>query len=281
MRAATKPNGFEYYEYVLVYVDDILVLSHKPKQTMDALGKLYRLKEDSIGVPTRYLGSTVKQWRFDDDKTKVRWAMSSEQYVEEAIRNVELELSLSERKLSMKASTPLTAGYRPELDISPLLDDAQANYYQNLIGILRWAVELGRIDIHVDVALLSSYLAQPRQGHLEQVFHVFAYLKKHARSTMVFDDTKAQIDERRFVKQDWTDFYKDAQQQIPPNAPEARGNAVQQNCFVDADHAGDRVTRRSHTGILIFLNRAPIMWFSKRQNTVETSTFGSEFLAMY
>jgi hypothetical protein len=51
-------------------------------------------------------------------------------------------------------------------------------------------------------------------------------------------------------------------------------------CFVDSDHAGNRVTRRSHTGILIFLNRAPIIWFSKAQNTVETSTFGSEFVAM-
>jgi hypothetical protein len=48
---------------------------------------------------------------------------------------------------------------------------------------------------------------------------------------------------------------------------------------VDADHAGNQVTRRSHTGILIFCNRAPIIWFSKRQNTVETSTFGSEFIA--
>ena len=52
------------------------------------------------------------------------------------------------------------------------------------------------------------------------------------------------------------------------------------HAFVDADHAGDRITCRSHTGIIIFLNSAPILWFSKRQNTVETSTFGSEFVAL-
>ena len=51
------------------------------------------------------------------------------------------------------------------------------------------------------------------------------------------------------------------------------------SCFVDADHAGNLVTRRSHSGIIIFCNRAPIIWYSKRQNTVETSTFGSEFVA--
>ena len=50
--------------------------------------------------------------------------------------------------------------------------------------------------------------------------------------------------------------------------------------FVDADHAGCKVTRRSHSGVLIFVNRAPIIWFSKRQATVESSTFGSESIAM-
>jgi hypothetical protein len=66
----------------------------------------------------------------------------------------------------------------------------------------------------------------------------------------------------------------------PPNAPEPRGNPVNMYGFCDSDHAGDRVTRRSHTGIILFLNRAPITWFSKKQNTVETSTFGAEFVAL-
>jgi len=78
---------------------------------------------------------------------------------------------------------------------------------------------------------------------------------------------------------DWKDFYPDAAEPIPLNAPEPRGNDVVVSCFVDADHAGNKITRRSHTGIILFCNRAPIIWFSKRQNTVETSTFGSEFIA--
>ena len=62
---------------------------------------------------------------------------------------------------------------------------------------------------------------------------------------------------------------------LPP-----RGNAVRTHCFVDADLAGNTVTRQSQTGILIFVNRAPAIWYSKRQNTVEVSTFGSEITAM-
>ena len=61
---------------------------------------------------------------------------------------------------------------------------------------------------------------------------------------------------------------------------EPRGNSVVMSCFVDADHAGNLVTRRSQTGVMIFVNKAPIIWYSKLQNTLESSTFGSEFVAM-
>ena len=62
--------------------------------------------------------------------------------------------------------------------------------------------------------------------------------------------------------------------------PPPRGESVSTHCFVDSDHAGNTVTRRSQTSLLLFVNCAPIVWYSKRQNTVETSTFGSEFIAM-
>jgi hypothetical protein len=55
---------------------------------------------------------------------------------------------------------------------------------------------------------------------------------------------------------------------------------MQMTIFVDADHAGDTMTRRSRTGVFVNLNRSPIMWFSKKQNSVETSTFRSEFIAL-
>jgi hypothetical protein len=96
----------------------------------------------------------------------------------------------------------------------------------------------------------------------------------------VFDPSTPIIDECRFTSYSWEDFYHGAKEAIPPKMPEPRGKEVEIHCFVDADHTGDRVTRRSHTGILIFCNHAPITWYSKKQNTVETSTFGSEFIAL-
>ena len=93
------------------------------------------------------------------------------------------------QQLSVKVSTTLTVGYRPELDTIQLLSEDQANYFQNFIGDLRWAVELGRIDIHVQAAMQSIYLAQPRQGQMEAVFHIFANLQKYRQSKRVYDDT--------------------------------------------------------------------------------------------
>jgi hypothetical protein len=145
---------------------------------------------------------------------------------------------------------------------------------------LRWAIELGRIDIAMETSMLSSHLALPRDGHLQAVYHVFGYLKARPKRTLAFDPSHPDIDETRFKVCDWRDFYRDAKESVPGDAPEPRGNYVSTHCFVDADHAGNRVTRRSQSGILIFCNRAPILWYSKRQNTVETSTFGSEFVAM-
>jgi hypothetical protein len=130
------------------------------------------------------------------------------------------------------------------------------------------------------VSMMSRYLVAVRSGHLDQLFHIFAYLKKYDASTMVFDDTEPDFDERRFKQCDWTEYYPGAAEAIPHDMPKPRGRPVIMSCFVDADHAGCLATRRSHTGVVIFVNRAPILWFSKRQNTVESSTFGSEFVAM-
>jgi len=65
-----------------------------------------------------------------------------------------------------------------------------------------------------------------------------------------------------------------------PDMPEPRGKAVQITMFVDASHAANLITRQSCTGVLIFVNRAPIIWYSKKQNSIETSSFGSEFMAL-
>ena len=255
IRPATKPDGTKYYEYLLAYVDDILAASHDVKAIYEQLGSLFTFKETPAD-PKLYLGADVTKWYIEnsDEPTKVRWAMSSENYTKKVLQEVERELEEAGRSLPKKTVTPLSSGYRPEIDMSEELDPTRQNYFQGLIGILRWLVELGRLDIMVPVSMLSRYLVSARVGHLDQVFHIFAYLKAHNRSTMVFDDTEPIIEGTRFVKRDWEDYYPEAAEMIPPDMPEPRGEPVVITCFTDADHAGCQATRRSHSGIIIFAN---------------------------
>ena len=143
-------------------------------------------------------------------------------------------------------------------------------------------MEFGRIDIFLEVSLLSQYQASPRLGHLEVLYNVFAYLKKHPDMGRLAYDSKApDVDESDFVQgADWKDLYGDVEEALPPRMPEPREIPVIISEFVDADHAENVVTRRSHTGIIIFAQNSPIIWFSKRHNTVGAATFGGKIVAL-
>lgn len=131
--------------------------------------------------------------------------------------------------------------------------------------MLRWMIKLGRLNIYSHVAVLSAFLAQPREGHLEVVYHIFGCLNAHDESTMVFDDDYIYWFDGDFPEYDWMDFYGSISEAIPLNAPSPRGLPVQVNAFINASHARNQLTRHSHNGILIYLNKASIIWYSKSQ----------------
>jgi hypothetical protein len=76
------------------------------------------------------------------------------------------------------------------------------------------------------------------------------------------------------------ELYLDRVEYVPTNDPKPCGRPVQISCFVDSDYANDKITHRSRSGVLIFVNKAPIVWHSKQHNTVETSRYGAKFVAM-
>jgi hypothetical protein len=94
-----------------------------------------------------------------------------------------------------------------------------------LIGILRWAVEIGRIDIYLEVSLLSQYQANPRLGHLEAVYHVFAYLKRHPDMGWLAYDSKCPDIDKHFFHHhnaEWKEFYGDVTEELPPSRGDDR-----------------------------------------------------------
>ena len=128
--------------------------------------------------------------------------------------------------------------------------------------------------------MLSSHLAWPRVGHYDAALHVFSYLKKYPKRSIAFNPRHPKIDQNRFMSHDWYDFYRGAKEPIPGDLPSPLGKPVTTHCYVDASHADNWLNRQSQTGILIFVNSAPTIGFSKHQNTFKMSTFGSKMVAL-
>jgi hypothetical protein len=134
-----------------------------------------------------------------------------------------------------------------------------------------------------EVSMMSSHLTLPRVGHLKEVFHMFAYLKAHSNTELVFDPTPVDFDRNLFERQGWSHSpygYEGLLETLPEGIPILHGPSMTIRVYVDSDHAGDLITHHSRTGFIVFLSNSPIYWSSKKQGTCETSTFSSELVAM-
>jgi hypothetical protein len=136
MHKAKKPNGFFYWEYVLCYVDDILVIGHQPQTTMNSISQYVNFKSGSIQSPSNYLGANISQCTVIDGNSafpnKQAWSMSAQDYIKRAVDKVERELHSKNSYLPKKIETPFSHGYRPELDFSTELDPSRSTIFKGL-----------------------------------------------------------------------------------------------------------------------------------------------------
>ena len=273
-----QKNDSNGYDYLATYVDDICVWAEDPMAILMQLKQKFIMK--GVGKPDYYLGGDVLETPSDGEwhKEGINTAMSARTYVRQALDKLG---QLTGKEEFTKASTPMSELYHPELDDSEYLSNRQHGHYRAIVGCLNWLVTLGRIDIAYVTNTLARFSMAPRIGHLATAYRVLGYLRTH-------QEEEIKIDPRPFdyssledgVKEfrTWEEFYPDACEDIPSDAPDATRSA-QISVYVDADHAHDVVTRRSVTGIVLFINQTPVRWVSKRQATVETSTYGSEMVA--
>ena len=120
----------------------------------------------------------------------------------------------------------------------------------------------------------------PQTGHLLASERVLGYLQTYNKGRVIYDTSY--LDHDLVIPEEehsWKEFYPDAEEIIMEKAPPPKGKKVRITVYVDADHAHDQVTRRLVTGILLLLNNTPVRYISKRQKTVESSTYGSELVA--
>ncbi len=265
-----RRNG-DTYEYVATYVDDLLLCSKDPKAIIEALEQKYKLKLKGTGPTTFHLGCNFSR---DDDGTL---CVEPRQYID---RMIDSYVEMFGTKPKQTYTSPLEKGDHPELDDTCELDIEGVKKYQSLIGALQWAISIGRFDISTAVMTMSTFRAAPRKGHLERLKRIYGFVSK-------FRHAKIRV---RTAVPDWSDVpdpeydwarstYGECKEVIPDDVPEPLGKGVLTTSYVDANLYHDMFTGRSVTGILHFVNQTPIDWYSKKQGTVETATYGSEFVA--
>jgi hypothetical protein len=261
----------DHYEYVGVYVDDLAFAMKKPSEFAHTLTTKYKFKLKGTGELSFHLGCDFYR---DHDGTL---CMSPIKYIDRMVDNY---VRLFGEKPKLNVMSPLEKGDHPELDDTPFLESQGIQDYQSLIGASQWAISLGRFDIHSAIVTLSSFRSAPRVGHLERAKRVVRYLAKFKHGAIKFRTKMPDYSDLPDNKPDWTGtIYRDASEDVPTDAPRPLGKPVILTRYVDANLYHDWLDGRSVTGILTLANQTPIDWLSKKQATVETATYGSEFIA--
>jgi hypothetical protein len=156
---------------------------------MKDIGKEFQIKGDKYGPPTIYLGAGISKLQLMDGSTC--WSMDSKQYVQSVVKTVHTLLEEDGRELKAgkrnNQTGPLPYDYRPEPNSTNFCDEEHSSQYRQIIGILRWAIELGQFNILLEVSLLSQYQANPRDGHLEALYLIVNYLHNNKMKRIVFD----------------------------------------------------------------------------------------------
>jgi hypothetical protein len=262
-------NCGTHYEYICVYVDDLAIAMRNPQEFIDVLVNDCGYKLKGVGPMEYHLGADIYR---DSDGTLCFGAKS---YISRLLRTYESIFGEQPKEYT----SPLDRNDHPELDTSVELPELDIKRFQSLIGALQWAISLCRFDIQCAVMTLGRFRAAPRIGHMMRVQRICGYLRKKPDAAIRFrigiPDTTIHVEPPR---QNWEYVYGNLSEELPFDMPVPLGNSVRISTFEDANLLHDHVTGRSAMGILHFVNQTPVEWFSKRQNTVETATYGSEFV---
>ena len=262
----------DHYEYIAVYVDDLLIASKNPKAITDTLeSSPINFKLKGTGPLSFHLGCDYFR---DEDGTL---CYGPRKYIDRMVQSYE---SLFGTKPSTKFTSPLEKNDHPELDATELLDEDGIAQYQSLIGVLQWTITLGRFDIATAVMTMSGFRVAPRLGHMKRVRRICGYLLRFRAACIRIRMDKPDYSGLPETNHTWLrSVYGDVHEAVPRGIPKPKGKSVITSTYKDANLYHDTVTGRAVTGVLHYINKTPVDWFTRKQPTVETATYGSEFSA--
>ena len=181
-------------------------------EIINILKSKYKLKVKGDGPLTYHLGADYYQ---DPDGTMVS---QPKKYIEK-LKETYVRLFNTEPSKGLKI--PLEKNYHPELDTSDILEGQQVNHYLTMVGQLQWFITFGRFDIQAQVITMSGIQAQPREGHLERLKRIFAYVIRTKDYATRFRTTDSCLPDQNFC---WTQtVYGHVQEIIPNDIPDPLG----------------------------------------------------------
>ena len=122
----------------------------------------------------------------------------------------------------------------------------------------------------------------PREGHLKQAIKILGYLKKYQKKGYIIDPRHPVVNIKYWYKQMKPDFgnqHSNFVEEENPKLPAAKTKELPVSIIVDSNHGHDKIIRKSSTGIIVFVGRTPMYWESKRQSSIQTTTFKAEFVS--
>ena len=206
------------YEYIAIYVDDLLIASDKPQQMIKDLKEKFKLKIKGDGPLEYHFGSDYK---LEKDNTLVAQPIKHINKIFEPYKN----MFPNDNFLNIKA--PLKKNDHPELDNTELSNEEQITKYICMICQLPWAVTLGRYDILAHVMSMSRFRLAPKFQHLERLKRLYGYLSKTKQFAIRYRTKEPIYSHLPEQEHDWSrTVYGNVKEEIPQDIPKPLGSRV-------------------------------------------------------
>ena len=228
--------------YLLLYVDDMLIASKNQGEICRLKAQLSKeFKMKDLGEAKKILDMEIAR-----DRQRGTLCLTQRQYLKKVLQR----FGMSEN--TKPVSTPLAPHFKLSASQCPKTEEEREYMskvpYSNAVGSLMYAMVCTRPDISHTVGIVSRYMNNPGKEHWQAVKWILRYIQKTLDVGLIFE------------KDDMV------------------GQHVVRYC--DSDYAGDLDKRRSTTGYVFTLARAPVSWKSTLQSTVALSTTEAEYMAI-
>ena len=160
-------------------------------------GGTVKFENDKIETPEMHLGAKLQKKSINGISC---WAITSKECIKAAVNTIKASIAESHVwSVPKGARTPMNITFVPESDDSRELEPGDVTLHQEMIGVLRWATESGRVDVLHEILILSQHQASPRENHMKQLSRIFSHPERRCKLTLFVDPNLPAVDGSCFL----------------------------------------------------------------------------------